>query len=131
MKLKHIALFFAVILFAISIPFAMHYNLNYDKYGTVYRDTDSVFIRLITVNAAQYNTSIRLQAAKYHRNVKIFVLPLVAELEYDWDIKIIPDDDTLHAFISKSQSSTAIRHCENFLVKLQAETEYNLVWRKS
>ena len=124
------------VVFLALVPPAMWYNLNYNKYGAIDRDIEPVFIQVCTVNAQQYNNTLRQKSAEYansNRSVKVFVLPLSQEqiAAYEYDIKIINDSETLHAFISPSQSSTAIRHCKNFLNKVKTETEYNLIWKKS
>ena len=125
-----------VVVFVALVPFAMWYNLSYDKYGTIESPTQPVFIQVCTVNTHLYNNTLRFKAVEYaneNRAVKIFVLPLSIEqiVGHEYDIKIIYEDETLYAFISSNQDNTAIRHCEKFLNKVRTETEYKLIWKKS
>jgi|GEM_PF-4655050 len=132
---------FLAVVFVCAVPLAMWYNLGYDRYGTIDRPTDSVFIQICTVHFGRYNNSWRQKAAEYcnkNKYVKIFILSfeneeaLSSQVNPDiYDIKIIYEDGTFYAFISSLQTPNEISHCESFLVKVRTETEYNLVWKKS
>ena len=137
MKLfRRIILVITVTVFLAAVPFAMWYNLNYDKYGSIDNPARPVFIQVCTVDTQAYNNTLRQKAAEYsntNKTVRIFVLSLSPEQisGHEYDIKIINDDNTLHAFISPAQTEEAIRHCEKFLNNIQTQTEYKLVWKKS
>jgi len=110
----------AVVLFLATVPWAMWYNLNYDRYGTIDRPAPPVFIQVVTVDAGVFNNTLKSKAAEYaNRNhgVRIFVLPMSAEQVtlYDFDIRIIRDGGVLYSFISPTQTKEAIKHCEKFL----------------
>jgi len=108
------------VVFLSAVPWAMWYNINYDRYGTIDRPAPPVFIQVVTVEAGIFNNTLKAKAAEYaNRNhgVRIFVLPMTAEQIglQDFDIRIIRDDDTFYAFISPTQTKEAIIHCEKFL----------------
>jgi len=118
---------FGIIFFLVSVPWAIHYNLNYDRYETITRPAPPVFIQIVTVDAGAFNNTLKTSAAKYSdRNygVRIFVLPMTQEQigTQEFDIRIIKDGDTLHAFISPIQTKEALKHCKEFLDKIAQET---------
>jgi len=106
-----------ILAFLASIPWAINYNLNFDKYGSLDNPAEPVFIQVCTLNTPNF----RQQAAEYSQknpNVKIFTIALSAELidTIQCDIKIIRDGETLRAFIYSSQP-----HCKKFLDYIQIE----------
>ena len=110
----------AVVLFLAAVPWAMHYNLNYDRYGTIDRPAPPVFIQVVTVDAGVFNNTLKAKAAEYsNRNngVRIFVLPMTAEQVglQEFDIRIIRDGGVLYTFISPTQTKEALEHCKKFL----------------
>jgi len=118
----------AVALFLVSVPWALWYNLNYDRYGRLDRPAPPVFIQIVTVDAGSFNNTLKSRAAEYaNRNygVRIFVLPMTAEQisTQDFDIRIIREGSTVHAFISPTQTREAIQHCKDFLHKIAQESE--------
>lgn len=111
-----------------AVPWAMHYNLNYDLYGTIDRPAPPIFIQIVTVDVGVFNNTLKANAAKYSvqfSGVKIFVLPLIAEqiTMQEFDIRIIKNDGTLHAFVSSTQTREAIKHCKDFLDEIAQENE--------
>lgn len=119
---------FSMIIFLAAVPWAMHYNLNYDRYGTIDRPTPPVFIQIVTVNAGVFNNTLKAKAAEYasrNHGVRIFVLPLTAEQvgAQEFDVRIIRDGLSVHAFISQAQTPHAVEHCQNFLHKIAQENE--------
>ena len=108
------------VLFFASVPFAMWYTLNFDKYGTIDSGVQPVFIQIIAIDTPRHNNDLRIFAAKYstkHHGVKIFVLPLSTEQSNPLhsDIKIVRDGDVVHAFVSSAQPQSALQHCYDFL----------------
>ena len=100
------------VLFAIT-PFAISYNLSFDKYGTIGNPAEPIFIQVCTVDANLRPCA--LEYMKSNRNVQIFILPLSAEQigAVQCDIKIIRDGETLHAAISTVPPKR--EHCKRFL----------------
>jgi len=118
-KIKVVKIVALIVLLA-AVPWAMWYNLNYDRYGVIDRPAPPVFIQVVTVDAGVFNNTLKAQAATYsNRNhgVRIFVLPMTAEQVglQDFDIRIIRDNNVLYAFISPTQTKEAIEHCKKFL----------------
>jgi len=116
----------AVLLFLASVPWAISYNLSYDKYGSIDRPDPPVFIQIVTVNAGSLNNTLKTKAAEYAKTnggVRIFVLALTPEQvgAQEFDIRIIKDDNLFHAFVSSVQTKEAKQHCKNFLEKLAQE----------
>ena len=108
------------VLFLVAVPWAMWYNINYDRYGTIDRPAPPVFIQVVTVDVGVFNNTLKSKAAEYaNRNhgVRIFVLPLNQEQVglQDFDIRIIRDDGVVYAFISHTQTKEALAHCRKFL----------------
>jgi len=123
----------AAALFLAAVPWAMWYNLNYDRYGTIDRPAPPVFIQVVTVDAGVFNNTLKSKAAEYaNRNhgVRLFVLPMNAEqiTLYDFDIRIIRDGGELYAFISPTQTKEAAGHCQRFLeYLLNSGTSINVI----
>jgi len=118
----------AAVIFLAAVPWAMHYNLNYDRYGVIDRPTPPVFIQIVTVDAGVFNNTLKTKAAEYaNRNhgVRIFVLPMTAEQvgSQQFDIRIIRDGSNIHAFISQTQTAHAIEHCDKFMHKIAQEAD--------
>jgi hypothetical protein len=117
-----------VVFFLASVPWAINYNLGYDRYGTIDRPAPPVQIQIVTVNAGSFNNTLKTRAAGYankNSGVRIFVLAMTAEQvgAQEFDIRIIKDGGTFHAFVSTAQTNQAIGHCEKFLENLAQENE--------
>ena len=118
----------AITLFLLAVPWAIHYNLNYDRYGTIDRPSPPVFIQIVTVDAGSFNNTLKAKAAEYaNRNhgVRIFVLPMTQEQigTQEFDVRIIRDGGEVYAFIAPAQTKEALEHCEKFLSKIAQESE--------
>ena len=125
---KKVILALAVVAFLAAVPWAISYNLSYDRYGAIDRPAPPVFIRVATVGAGSLNNTLKAKAAEYsNRNggVRIFVLALTQEQigAQEFDIRIVRDGDEVHAFVSPVQVKEAIQHCEKFLEKIAQENE--------
>ena len=117
----------ALIALVACLPWAIYYNLNYDRYGVINRPAPPVFIQIVTVDAGVVNNTLKLRAAEYARRnfgVRVFVLPMTQDQigTQEFDIRIIRDGDTLHAFISPLQTKESIEHCHDFLNGIVQET---------
>lgn len=117
---KKIGVILVVVLFFLSVPFAMVYNINYDRYGGINATAPTIFIQISMIDTPTHNNTFRIRASEYmakHKNVKIFIIVLSAEQSNPMrhDIKIVRDDTTLHAFISNNQTNSAIQHSNDFL----------------
>ena len=115
-----------LVIFLASVPWAMWYNLNFDRYGIIDRPAPPVFIQVVTVDVGVFNNTLKTHAAAYsNRNhgVRNFVLPLNAEQIglQEFDIRIIKDDGVFYAFISPTQTKEAGEHCRKFLEKLEQD----------
>jgi len=120
---------FGIGLLLLAVPWAMWYNLNYDRYGTIDRPSPPVFIQVVTVDAGVFNNTLKAKAAEYaNRNhgVRIFVLPMTQEQIglQNFDIRIIKDGETLYAFISPAQTKEALNHCNKFLEGIDGTSIY-------
>ena len=118
----------ALLLFLAAVPWAMWYNLTYDRYGVANRPAPPVFIQIVTVDAGVFNNTLKSKAAEYARRnygVRIFVLPMTVEQigVQEFDIRIIRDSGTIHAFVSLAQTKEAIEHCHKFLEGIAQESE--------
>jgi len=112
----------------VAVPWALWYNLTYDRYGSIDRPAPPVFIQIVTVDAGSINNTLKAKAAEYirkHDMVRIFVLPMSQEQigTQEFDIRIIRDGNILHAFISLAQVKEAVEHCRGFLAKVAQEIE--------
>lgn len=117
----------AAVCFLAAVPWAIHYNLHYDRYGVIDRPAPPVFIQIVTVDAGMLNNTLKSKGAEYsnrNQGVRIFVLPMTQEQisAQEFDIRIIKDGDTFHAFISPAQTKEAIKHCREFLNRISQET---------
>lgn len=129
-KIVNARIFEIIALVAIiaAVPWALQYNLNYDRYGVIDRPAPPIFIQIVTVDAGVFNNTLKANAANYSAQfdgVRIFVLPLTAEQigTQEFDIRIIKDAGVLHAFVSPSQTKEAIKCCKEFLDKIAQENE--------
>jgi len=125
-KIFRIAKITGVALFLALVPWAIYYNLSFDRYGTIDRPTPPTFIQIVTVDVGGFNNTLKTNAAKYSSqfdDVRIFVLPMTNEQvgTQEFDIRIIRDGDVLHAFISPTQTKVATQHCKDFLDKIAQE----------
>lgn len=115
----------AAMLFFAAVPWAIHYNLNYDRYGAIDRPAPPVFIQIVTVDAGSFNNTLKANAAAYsaRNSIRIFVLPMTYEQigTQEFDIRIIKDSNVLHAFVSQAQTKEALEHCKEFLNKITQE----------
>jgi hypothetical protein len=118
----------ACVVFACLVPWALYYNLNYDRFGVIDRSAPPVFIQVVTVDAGVVNNSLKSSAASYaQRNsaTRIFVLPMTVEQigTQEFAIRIIRDGNTLHCFVSPAQTKEALEHCQKFLQLITQELE--------
>ena len=56
---------FVAVLFLLSVPWALWYNLTYDRYGSIDRPSPPVFIQIVTVDAGVFNNTLKTKAAEY------------------------------------------------------------------
>jgi hypothetical protein len=110
----------ALVVLLAAVPWAMYYNLNFDRYGVIDRPAPPVFIQIVTLDAGVFNNTLKARAADYasrNHGVRIFVLPMSAEQVslYDFNIRIIRDGGVNYAFISPTQTKEALEHCKKFL----------------
>jgi len=141
-------------LFLISVPFAMWYNINYDKYGEVFDTPQQITITIHAIDTSPYNNTFRRYSAEYstkNQGVKIIIIPLTGEQSNPThaDIKIVrevtqtPEHQnsqsnnsqsatpptpitTIHAFISQNIPSHVLNHANGFIEFLINQTELNI-----
>lgn len=122
-KIRKIVLWVLAALFFISVPFAVYYNQQYDRFGAIGREPTPVFITVIAIESDRYVGTFKLTAAEYttkNDEVKILILPLKRELiqNMNYSIAIINENGILHAFISKGLDTHETEHCNAYLEKL-------------
>ena len=125
MKLIKIA---AIVLFLASVPWAIDYNLRYDRFGALDRPNPPVLIQIVTVDAGLLNNTLKQKGAEYVRRnmgVRIFVLPMTLEQigTQEFDVRIIKDNGNFHCFISPAQTKYALEICQEFLGEIVQENE--------
>ena len=130
-RAKRIGVYVVIMLFFISVPFAMLHNLNYDRYGKIHSTPPTIFIQICMIDTPTHNHTFRIRASEYmakHNNIKIFIIALSTELvtPMNHDIRIVRDDTTLHAFISGEQTTNAIRHSNDFLTFVATQSEITI-----
>lgn len=122
-KIGRIFLIVLAVFFFASVPFAVYYNQQYDRFGAIGREQTPVFITIVSVDADRYVGTFKLAAAQYTKKndtVKILVMPLKRELlpNMKYSIAVVNETGILHAFISKDLNAQEIEHCTAYLEKL-------------
>ena len=123
-RFKRVVLVTLTVLFFASVPFAMWYNTNYDRYGMIVEPPIPVFISVCTVEVGgAFNNTLRQRAAEYTRanlNVKLFIMPLSREQAngQSYPIIIMRENDALHSFVSDALPGYETEHCHRFLATL-------------
>ena len=122
-KVKRIILAVLISLFFISVPFAIYYNRQYDRFGTIGREKTPVFITIVAVDADRHVGTVRLTAAEYtskNNAVKIFVMPLKRNLlpNVKYSIALVYENGILHAFVWEGLNETELQHINTYLARL-------------